>query len=987
MSGRRRGKKTGTAILMAVMLVVLLGMIGMSFVVIAFLDRAEARSLAVSAPTRRAAMGTLDLARATLVDDLRFYTYPEIQGGKQSKFPYEACQIGSSWLAQVDCDSEVTDPPLASPEWQPRPVSNDPPFDFYPHVTNLFPGLLAAQHGRDALWERACFTNVPALPYQGSPVRYAFLNDGVAVELWLVDTDGDKVTDSILVDSGVRDADGNPYFVAVRIIDLGGRINVNTVFQPAAPVPFSTSPDRRGINQTDMDWGGLGFKFTAYGLHRLRCRIQPGFPLVGIWDYHNEFVRCPRHVQPDPDAKPPRYYPFYGQDDALALLWRESDWNSATYTIRGRLRMLFEGAGEYQRFVSDRRYLTTRSVSRLLPLQIASQLPPQPDEPAGHQYSQFPMDKRVDLNEILEIERMPSGQPRTDRYNRFFQDLGRAFFNAIPRGLANFTDGATSAQDMKRLILATQMACNVIDFADGDDEPTIRPAGGMSVCGVERQPFITELFLKKFKETRDSGIKQYSAIELYNPYFSPISLTDYRLKVDGNVQGGQWGINALGPRQRLVLRSHGDSDIPVRTGTPSVTIQELDLRRECEIVRQVSGREVHIGRGLIDDQKLPDPDPETDPADTVAYMVAQRDDRDAFARYSVAVYHDITRASAGEAPNYEHDYTKNGEGGSGNRTADNTNLGAANFTGLTDQGMPPELIAVAPTPVYVRNGGFINIGDLLRLYYLGPGQGPLDEQLAVDRTNLANGRWDARPGDTVSYTWDGKPWPDHVPQIPVACLFSEFFTVMNPAADKIDNDQFYKDPVTGQYVADDEYEKAVDGLLNINTASEQALNCLPFVKGVPGLPAAIVAYREQKRQDHPDQPAFATSGEILIPIRKLAASAKNTYGPNYRVADGGSSDDGLGYYDPATQAFIPVADDLAKHQIIYSRLSNLVTVRSDVFAVYITVVRFNGSTYDKDPSDLAVLPQAASRFLAILDRSLCYKRGDWPEVVLFTRMD
>ena len=62
----RHQRRRGTAILMAVMLAVLLGMIGMSFVIIAHLDRREARSIAMSAPVRRVALGTLDIVRARL---------------------------------------------------------------------------------------------------------------------------------------------------------------------------------------------------------------------------------------------------------------------------------------------------------------------------------------------------------------------------------------------------------------------------------------------------------------------------------------------------------------------------------------------------------------------------------------------------------------------------------------------------------------------------------------------------------------------------------------------------------------------------------------------------------------------------------------------------------------------------------------------------------------------------------------------------------
>ena len=98
MSCQRSHRHSGAAILMAVMLLVLLGMVGMSFVIVAHLDRREARSLAMSPPARRAAMGTLEMIRAALLDDLGLFTYGQIKGqGKQSEFPYERCE---DWLKQ-----------------------------------------------------------------------------------------------------------------------------------------------------------------------------------------------------------------------------------------------------------------------------------------------------------------------------------------------------------------------------------------------------------------------------------------------------------------------------------------------------------------------------------------------------------------------------------------------------------------------------------------------------------------------------------------------------------------------------------------------------------------------------------------------------------------------------------------------------------------------------------------------------------------------
>ncbi|KKL76319.1 hypothetical protein LCGC14_2046070, partial [marine sediment metagenome] len=362
------------------------------------------------------------------------------------------------------------------------------------------------------------------------------------------------------------------------------------------------------------------------------------------------------------------------------------------------------------------------------------------------------------------------------------------------------------------------------------------------------------------------------------------------------------------------------------------------------------------------------------------YITSRRDDREANARYSVAVYHEITDATQSEIDGgHPHDYTSNGEGGSGDRTATGlkgTNLGVANDALATAEATFKN---IKPVPVYVRNSNFINLGDLLRIFYMGPGSLPLDVQLATYTTRIANGRWDATVSiPYMSWNKAGIMPPlfltEQISPYSPACHFSEYFAVLDPTSDKVDNNR-RAGPPTYNFV-DEDYENVIYGRLNINTASKRALMCLPFMTNA--IADQIILHRNTKMTAIPTaRQGFATVGEVLVPIRKAAAN--NAYPPNYKLADGGSSDDGL-----AT-----VNDDLAKHQIIYSRISNLITVRSDSFAAYITVMRFTKA--DVEDGRNSIQPNlghvsSVQRYVAVLDRAECHRRSDWPEVLMFAEI-
>ncbi len=914
MVARPRYHDKGSVILMAVGVLVMLAMVGTTFVIVAYMDRIESTSIARGAAVKKVALGIFTRGQAVLVEDLRFNVVGD------SAFPYEAA---TTWLQQVDAPAAGVNP------WQASTLAEGPAgSEAFRRVSDLF------NKGG------ATFDDVPALQDISPDTP---LQVGVP---WYVDTDGDGRIDARVVDTGIRDAHGDWYYVGVRIIDLCGLINVNTVYGPGAVAPFDETYQNggtRGIPMTEMQWARLEIAgVTPDDLHVKRARVRPTSPVQSIPAYAHFYVRCaanqnaPTVLAPGPQL----YWPVFDLDDQLALLWREEQINKTTYTGRGRLADLL-GVVELK---SKRPFLTTWSSSRLLPLQIPTSILID-----GQPYVQFPQPKRADLN---------NNNNAAD-----FQALFEAAFNAIPAGVSGLTsDPDPVAMHNMRRRLAAQIAANIIDFRDADSDVTMEPIPGLAaekVYGIERQPFLTEAFHKVYREDANT-VRRFSAIELFNPYEATVSLKGLKLTQGGAEEkppiGGAWPADLELPAgKRLVILSAigGESPIPVHAEVhKTVQIEGLDLAAGVKLYRSRKAdgtspdaeKDVLLAAVTLSAGADP-PDP-----DTGVQVVHQWDDRPAQALYALgSVFKD-----------YDIDYTS--EEGGGAMTPEATNLGRANDKAGEVKAAHPN---ANPTPVYVRNDKFVSLGELVKIFHVGPGCG--GKSLAGnlgDGASIAQGRLDALPAAAP-----GSVAPGKIPAVAPACLLGEFFTVIHPASDGVDNDG---DGKGTQGLEADPDEDAVYGALNVSSATKETLMCLPYM--TDAVATQIIADLDAKP---PAERAFAASGEVLASIRKVEKvnpwADKNVYPPNYKLADGKTTDDGLA----------EVNDDLSKLQVMYTRLSNLVTVRSDSFAVYITVMRFKGSA--AAAGNLAS-PNAVRRYVGMLDRSDCYKRGDWPRIMMFAEI-
>jgi len=852
---RKTAPKTrGSVILMSIGLLTVIAMLGATFLVIAHMDRKQNRALANAAPITMRSVARNELTRicADRLADLHI----------GANGPYSNASDANE---TIDYPHENTDPALASIE----PYDDSGTLRWL-HISNT--GVLD--------------------PNDVVNVRVD-AND-------LVDTDGqgynvsgtDYYGDSLPWDTGIRDSENRQYYVAVRLIDASGLINVNTADKPdnaAADTPMPVTNVSLAALLDDPN--------ACDRIHNLRSSLDPNAGLA-ISDYNEQYVIRPLNpVRSANTSPPPPAYesplPF-GMPDLLAMAWRDSLPNTACDRL-------------YNTLTDDTvcAYLTTWSAACDYP--------------------------RVSTGTL---------QHRVNPNTATFDELNAAFLDITTR----MTDVWATPDAQKTA--AAQLAVNVIDYVDTTNDVTALEVPGVSgtyVYGIERQPFITECWQRKewLPEGDPMGaVQQMSAIELWNPYASVISLSGLQIEISGTPANIASLPATLDPDARIVIVSD-PNDIRTAPGTAYVH-NNLNLDNTCKILMPTTGtKAVVIGTAATMD--LADPnESDLDPL----FKTLKRDDDPGRAKYAVAEYHEDTSVTY-----CIDDATCPDEA--------STNLGRANGLG------PGDIPDVAPTPVYVRNGDMINLGDLLRVFYVGPTDTqPLDVTLLADPNtadSVFNGKLNTM-GEVATST-------ALIPALPPACMLSDYFNVLTPSS------------------ANTGGEFTIYGQVNINTAPAAVLACLPGLAATTDPNAvidAIIAYRDDPAgagnrpsiTDLRTAPGFASSGEIAIPIRTiLTPTSPHSWDGNaanpYDIADSGASDDGLTH----------VEGDASKYELNYAWLSNQVTVRSDVYIAYIWVaVVDDGDTPDPNAT------MGVERYLAVIDRSNCSADGDVPQVLLFTRI-
>lgn len=164
----------------------------------------------------------------------------------------------------------------------------------------------------------------------------------------------------------------------------------------------------------------------------------------------------------------------------------------------------------------------------------------------------------------------------------------------------------------------------------------------------------------------------------------------------------------------------------------------------------------------------------------------------------------------------------------------------------------------------------------------------------------------------------------------------------------------------------------VDGLININTASWKVLSMLPFVPNNGAANRAIAQSIVQWRLAHGpfksifdlnSVPNFQTGGGTFDPTKP----ASGTLHPSSALGLLTPFDTGFGSASPNPNPPLGPEEDYQDDCLTLTRISNLITTRSDTFTVYIEIQGWQnaGSTVATLPPQ----PVITRRYAFIVDRS------------------
>ncbi len=724
------------------------------------------------------------------------------------------------------------------------------------------------------------------------------------------DADGDGVADSRWIQlpdaTGSR---GEPIFVAVRIIDNSAMLNVNTMY-----ANLGGGDERKGDMLTDIYIDGLIKSSPTEDVAKATFLNNRSDAPDASTYYWEGAIRIE-----NPDTTTEYFYTFYDISEELSL----------------RNRFILYPYQTNTRLEAGSRNDPNRCLSTTLRASIY-----------GNAYTPYTLSDFGDWKRRFNPYDLGAygSEPNENNYD-FRHLLSTCNMDRIidPNGNKMLNVNTADAYDIYNKLLAirdadpnnfmisdaeaAQIAVNIKDYSDGND-PNLPPAlydpdNNVSSLfgtyyGFERPcVYISEVAHRFTREPLSGDTFRSYAVELYKPYSTDADPNGWQLVVEG--VGGRVTIPITwsGDRQYHVLRNQDPGAVfnkPINNPIDSgATIQDtaalvFDVGSSILLQRFVRDAGVYI---TVDSERLPSPGngwlQET--ADVNSYQ------RDISLHKCISGLWDDTSL----------DISLN--------SVDDPTLGRANS--YVD-GVNTQEIQAHPA-----NTGFTSIGDIGKIFYrnvyiddANTITGPLDENNI--RVNLANTTFQK--------------------------LF-KYLTVFDPSNDFIDNDGDglgIDGNGDGQLdVSEVDWDELkIPGRININTAPWYVIAQLPWVSRRINEPTtnelarAIVDHRNTNG-------AFESIGEL----NRVGIGDPN----NYRSMDFYSLDfidlDGFPDLTPDDG----VEDDFEERDVIFSRISNLVTVRSDVFTAYI-LVRIGTDGPQK-------------RVIAILDRSDVYSPADKVKIV------
>ena len=876
---------SGSALILTVVLTSLLAVIGVMFVLVTRVDKISTSAIIENKEMSLAVETVIAKISQQLILDT-----PGIVDPNQSiREYYDYPDSANPWLASLE------------PEWNDNGTPLIPGDDWYfwRHITDLY-NVRGYQTGileflRNISWEDT-YGRVAGpdnlvvsivLPSDGVTGSHQPGNMANYVAFGgPADADGDGVVDSRWIQlPDMTGSKGKPIYAAVRVIDNGAMLNVNTAynFDPCDPNPTRID----GSSQTQIDLLTLAERGVNPGallsLDNERYGSEPhnlnSYITNVVWRYN----------------RPNGAYTPFDISDELELrngftlnheyidtrIEKELAWTK-TFNDPNELHTPVDTNGiERHKWF----YRTQHDVQG--PIDIYSY---------RHIATTYNMDRIINA-----IGGKMANVNTADKYT---------LYAAIRQGL--YEAGIFDPNG-----LAAQMAVNIKDYSDGGlpyflpSHPHYDPNNDVSALRIDgnfyygfEQPciYISELVHWFLPIQPPGAIARSYAIELYKRYPGVIDPNDWQIVVDGNPP---ISINWPTGRQFCVLlNQHPDAnfsddlliniDPAVVRDSPGLT---FDAGNNIQLQRFVQG----VGYITVDSRDVP---PQHPRGWLRQGSHAYSFQRDITSHKCIRRLWDDASFSQVYPPTF----------------------------GVTNSYPPvpdPDPYQIQARPA---NKPFTNIGEIGMVFrkpaYYDPNI-PADRPRTIGYSNATDEEHEVR----INLA---DPSFQH--------LF-KYLTVFDPGNDSIDNDgdgQIDIFDISGP-------EWKVPGRININTAPWFVIAQLPWVSQRRDEPTtnelarAIVDYRNQFG-------AFENIGQL----NRVGIGDPN----NYRSIDYYARDandlsalpdltwnDGVGY-------------DFEERDVIFSRISNLVTVRSDVFTAYI-LVRIGADGPQK-------------RVIAILDRSDVY---------------
>jgi hypothetical protein len=904
--------RRGSVLMMAVALLAIIFILGSTFLAVAHMDMRTSSAIVSRSHGEPVAAGTVAIVQQMLANDLRLGTngtYSDL-----SDVPNNSEELLAAFVDYRKVEDAATGP--------------DDPF--------LFRQIPVAF---DGTFEDPVFSEVFTF---SDDEETSLSGDGVDAKLGLADS---------------VNAFGQPYKVAVKVVDLAGRACINTAGWPQWNMP------QRPVNYDVVDLMGYGPSSRSV-FNGLRADGDNP-PLPTYWNQCGS-----RLIVPDTTSYSYRPFPI-GEEPYFHYL------AAGAASETGLLANATAGANGGSGLDADqRKSLTTYSAARMLVR-----------HPWGVDAA------RVDINQV----------PTSSAHRNAVYALVRDVLEELDQNAAN--------NDAHK-----RMACNFVAnlWAYMDDDNSHEPwkysvnDGGFrcTAFGLRQDLVITEMYAA-IRYTADPSPPTHNdyaagrAVELYNPTDRSIDLNDYELWAYSNnasrkrislssatLAPGQFAVVytvKLGPdysdNEAQAKDDLNLADADFAAGCQKIEIPDtgsqqddfLDGGHKLSLVRKHGSDDVPIDEVDVDN--------DLNFNDGANGSISIRRDTGPSgshaankARYNLPVYDKTLNAGMTHELGQRSDLSGQDEIGGVRRGPAIVKLGERHLSGQSE---------------------LLSLGELGRVYLTGPTRENSDH---ADKFNAFSRRaYDGigpyfKPGNGLIARADLRPWTNNLPamaddtkypQLPLAALLGEVLTV------------YPGDATRGAE------QRRVYGMININTASKKVLERLPWpdpadieIDGaaigksrsamVGEIAEIILAYRDRKA------PSFAPSLDYSQNQRRVSFTSPGAHRGGAVGAIRQNSDVG-GFLSPWELA-IPLADyyDIVlnghkasnydrwdygdNRDALFRAVANLVTVRSDTFGVLVRV-------------QLAEDALAGWTYLAVIDRSGCRETGDVPKIILFTQVN